>query len=1400
MRKEIVNYFFRPRFVFNRFQINLFLISSVFCGIIIGTYFSLNRFFVSRVRATSVSPITYDTSTNFGLGATSSTQIVGSGTSAYLSLTGESGWWSSNYSYRRQLTLGLNGNTSIPSGYAVYVSLTGITASDIYNNSLSNGNDFRVVYWNGSSHTELDRVIIGYGSTAVNFYFKTQAEITSDNTSYFIYYNYPSATSPPAAEGNVFSNTNIGPSAASSASNSYASNPISQINDGVGDSTVPGWGNNNDPGSRLMLKLSSSRKIWKISQYWGGNNTGGWASPAGTYFPAAYRVQYTTDNSAVASDAADSAKWTNLSVSTDGLTVSRTNTILYGSPVYPGDPSAVGTTVTTNINNCTNCWGTSLINTFNPTTALSLRLVFTNGSWVGTLAELYLYPINIAVLSAEPTVSTGAQLTNLSSTGSWESAGSGANVIDLQWNGGWGNGVDTGSTAFVATVANIDTGNTLSFQMKTAPSAVGLSSVSYVNLGSVSSGTVFSLSKSQMDALGIGTSNNRYAQVKVNFSQTNSSNPQLDKFQIIFKEDTTSPSAVSNVAIGMTSGNWTNTPPTATWTAATDSESTVYGYCLSLDQADIGASAPNNDPASSAGVLTGGSSYGGCPYVVATPTINLSALSLTSNKHYYLSIKAVDIAGNISTSGYQNLVSFRYDSTSPTNPLALSAPQTYQSDIDGITIYWSTSGANAATDSGGSEVKGYQYRIGSTGVWYGSSHSGTQDVTDLITAGSYTLDSTYDALSEGENTFYLRTFDNAGNYASSNVTVLIKYSGNAPSEPQNLSVTPSTSTTNSFAFSWAAPATYSGQSSGLEYCYTVNSVPSATTCTWTSASSLSADAFATQPGTNTMYVAAKDETGTINYSAYASVNFEANTSAPSVARNLDIADISIKATSNWKLTISWDAPETVGAGVATYKVYRSTTSGSSCSSSMTPFSYIGSTAGTSYSDTSLTQQAYFYCVKACDSANNCSAVSSTVTKLPTGKYTTAAGLSSGPTVSSITTKKAKISWSTDRSSDSKIQYGTSSGSYFSEEQSNSTQTTDHSISLTNLTAGATYYYKAKWTDEDGNTGTSAEKSFSTVAAPSIANVLESDISISSTLITFTTKDTSKAIILFGKTTAYGGSLSTSTSSNESTYSVKLTGLEDGTTYHYKFQLEDADGNKYDYEDHQFDTLPRPRISTVRIQEVRGTAQPTVLITWETNTAISSIITYYPELKPEDARDEVNVAMVKGDHKMVIKGLFPQTNYTLIVKGRDKAGNEAESDKQKFTTATDTRPPQIIGLKIEGSSQPTSASNQEETSQLVVSWTTDEPSTSQVEYAEGSGDTYSQKTQEDSNLTVNHLVIISGLVPSKVYHLRAISKDKAGNEGKSIDSVTITPKSSDNAFNLVITNLSEAFGFLGGLKK
>jgi hypothetical protein len=817
---------------------------------------------------------------------------------------------------------------------------------------------------------------------------------------------------------------------------------------------------------------------------------------------------------------------------------------------------------------------------------------------------------------------------------------------------------------------------------------------------------------------------------------------------------------VSSGSVDLDTDTWYTYPtPYFSWEPASDDGAGVAGYFVYF------GTDPDAVPSSTQGTFQTQSYF--------------SASGLSSGATYYLRIQTKDNAQN--TSPLQTQFIYKYDSSPPTNPGTVTVTPSGYASTNAFTFSWPTAGDNIATDVG-SQVAGYQYKTGaSTGplsTWSTTTTSNSITINDA-------------AYQTNANTFYLRTIDNAGNFSATPLQATYYFAGEGPSKPRFLSATPSSNTVNSFAFSWDPPETFSGSEDDLTYCYTINTLPAESTCTYTSpgATSVSASAFATQVGLNTFYLVAKsgeDVGGAINYGAYESVTFTANTAAPGIPLNLEISDVSIKSTESWRLALSWTAPEDEGSGVDSYKIYRSLTGES--------FTELSTTTGTAHIDTNLEQKEYFYKVRACDSVENCGAYTSAVSLLPTGKFTEAAALKSEPKVTSITTKKATVTWSTDRASDSKIQYGTKSGDYFDEEPSNSSQVTAHEIALVNLKPGTTYYAVAKWTDEDGNTGTSDEFKFSTTPAPIVKDPSVKSFGLNGITLEFTVKGASRVKVYYGKTTAFGGSVELSTSPVETTYNAAIDELEDGVKYYYKINTFDDEGEEYEGSTLSFETLPRPRITNVRIQQVKGSAQPAALISWNSNTEISSIITFYPEGNPQAARDEVNVELVKGLHRLLIKALQPETKYVLIVKGRDKAGNEATSDIQNLTTATDTRAPLISNLRVEGAITKPGSDNF--TAQLVVSWDTDEPATSQVEYGEGTGGAYSQKTQQDANFTTNHVVIITGLSTSKVYHLRALSKDKAGNEISSIDTVTITPKASSNALDLVITNLSEVFGFLG----
>ncbi len=848
----------------------------------------------------------------------------------------------------------------------------------------------------------------------------------------------------------------------------------------------------------------------------------------------------------------------------------------------------------------------------------------------------------------------------------------------------------------------------------------------------------------------------------------------------------------SNGGTSVSSNGWTNgSSPYFTWTAGADAGAGIKGYCLYLGQTS------GSDPTSTKGMLgTSPISTAGtnCHFIVPSNSVDLatagylaSALA-TSNSPYYLYVAALDNAGN-AVSSTTTEFHFRFDNDLPTNPAYVTAPSGFINTKQ-ATLSWQTVGGDAPSD-GNSGLAGVQYRIGPSSPWYGELHSGTQDITDLLTNdGSYTTQAVpdYDNIAEGINTIYFRTWDNAGNVTTSYTTAALKVNtSGAPSSPQNVTPTPATNTSNAFAFSWQKPASFVGNPDGstLTYCWTVNVVPSSGNCNWTGGgvTSLGSGPYATQPGTNTFYVVARDESSNVNYDTYASATFTANTSAPGSPVNPDVVDASIKATSNWRLALTWESPTDPGSGVANYKIYRSTNNIS--------FSVVATTTATSLVDVGLSQQDYYYYVKACDSANNCGVASSTVTKYPTGRYTAAASLTANPKTSDISTRKATISWSTDRASDSKIQLGTKAGVYANDEVSNSNQVTAHEINLTNLAAGTTYFFRVKWTDEDGNTGTSSEYSFVTSPAPVVKEVATKKINLTSATIDFTSKGATKVKIYYGKSESFGGTKIINTSIAESNYSTELAGLEDGSKYYYKIDTFDDDGNEYEGNIFSFTTPQRPKIANLKFEPITGEPTSTQRITWSTNVAANSAVTYGVV---GSGGSDITSAELKTEHEIIIRDLTDNSEYFLVAQSRDADGNLATSDRQTFHTALDTRPPKIKDLTVESTIRGTGS---EARGQLIVSWNTDEPSTSQVAYGEGStGTTTTSQTTEDANKTTEHTVVISDLSTAKVYNVSALSRDKASNQAKSEPQSAIIGRASESVLSIIFNTMQKIFGFLG----
>lgn len=137
---------------------------------------------------------------------------------------------------------------------------------------------------------------------------------------------------------------------------------------------------------------------------------------------------------------------------------------------------------------------------------------------------------------------------------------------------------------------------------------------------------------------------------------------------------------------------------------------------------------------------------------------------------------------------------------------------------------------------------------------------------------------------------------------------------------------------------------------------------------------------------------------------------------------------------------------------------------------------LNSSAVTSHSQTITglsPKTLYHYRVKSNNSNGN--SVSQDFTFMTSGSP-----VISGVTVSSLQATSATITWTTDVSADSKVNYGLTTS--YGSQKSDSTQKTSHSITLTGLSEGTKYNYQCVSANTYG-TATSTNYSFTTPAAP-----------------------------------------------------------------------------------------------------------------------------------------------------------------------------------------------------------------------------------------------------------------------------------------------------------------------------
>lgn len=127
----------------------------------------------------------------------------------------------------------------------------------------------------------------------------------------------------------------------------------------------------------------------------------------------------------------------------------------------------------------------------------------------------------------------------------------------------------------------------------------------------------------------------------------------------------------------------------------------------------------------------------------------------------------------------------------------------------------------------------------------------------------------------------------------------------------------------------------------------------------------------------------------------------------------------------------------------------------------------------------------------------------------------------------------------------------------------------------------------------GTLGTSIGASYAPDSAPTISNIVISDIVDSSVKITWTTDESSTSIIDYGTSDSYGNTKSDGAS--VTSHSLNLSTLTANTLYHYNVKSADSGGNTGESGDNTF-TTAKYGTSGTTVTVVTGTPRPTLVPT------------------------------------------------------------------------------------------------------------------------------------------------------------------------------------------------------------
>jgi autotransporter-associated beta strand protein len=437
-----------------------------------------------------------------------------------------------------------------------------------------------------------------------------------------------------------------------------------------------------------------------------------------------------------------------------------------------------------------------------------------------------------------------------------------------------------------------------------------------------------------------------------------------------------------------------------------------------------------------------------------------------------------------------------------------------------------------------------------------------------------------------------------------------------------------------------------------------------------------------------------------------------------------------------------------------------------------------------------------------------------------------------PIISDLTAESdhpfgATVTFKTDEATTAYVSYGESTN--YGNTIADLGLSRSHTLRLNNLKMGTTYHLKAIAMDASGNIGQSDDVILKTkfvsealddlinfqdilqfqnkieeliqsvlpsLVPPMIGNIKITDVAENEATIIWQTNVPAYEIIEYVNSEKYStdndnpyDQQANQTENKLKEHSIKLSGLLPSTSYHFRVKAYVLPGVTSASQDMTFAT--KANASGTETGKVGNTE---FQVKWLTSQKTTSIVEY--KNSTTGKIQQIEDSQLMQNHVIDVTDLTPNTIYSVRVYGYDADKNIIEGGGLTVKTTRDVVPPKISNIKINSALLP----GQSNLLQTVISWTTDEPATSQVYYDEGvSSSDKLGRAVEQSGYSEQHILIVPSLKPSTVYRFKIVSMDEAKNASMSPIKTVLTPEKTENIIDIIMKNLQDSFGFLKKLQ-